>query len=120
MEATSPTCTKRFSMTPEELSDFRARGYAGPFMVYEPDEMKTMWRKERLRLLDRSKAVYNEEGAVSGATNISNYDRHLDSAFLADHICRREIVDRVISALGPDVLCWRTEFFPKYPGDEGT
>ena len=22
--------------------------------------------------------------------------------------------------LGPDVLCWRTEFFPKYPGDEGT
>ncbi|PHX45547.1 chemotaxis protein CheX, partial [Pseudomonas syringae pv. syringae] len=24
------------------------------------------------------------------------------------------------SILGPNVLCWRTEFFPKYPGDEGT
>jgi non-heme Fe2+,alpha-ketoglutarate-dependent halogenase len=29
-------------------------------------------------------------------------------------------VHRVRSILGDDVLCWRTEFFPKYPGDEGT
>ena len=57
---------------------------------------------------------------MSGNTNIANYDRHLDSAFLADHICRPEIVDRVTAVLGPDVLCWRSEFFPKYPGDEGT
>ncbi|MFH9663534.1 phytanoyl-CoA dioxygenase family protein [Streptomyces sp. NPDC017248] len=68
----------------------------------------------------RSMAVYGDEAAESGNTNISNYDRHLDSTFLADHICRPEIVDRVRSVLGPDVLNWRTEFFPKYPGDEGT
>ena len=24
------------------------------------------------------------------------------------------------SILGDDLICWRTEFFPKYPGDEGT
>jgi len=29
-------------------------------------------------------------------------------------------VDRVTAVLGPNVLCWRSEFFPKYPGDEGT
>ncbi|MDT0478346.1 chlorinating enzyme, partial [Streptomyces sp. DSM 41014] len=29
-------------------------------------------------------------------------------------------VERVASILGPDLLCWRTEFFPKYQGDEGT
>jgi non-heme Fe2+,alpha-ketoglutarate-dependent halogenase len=39
---------------------------------------------------------------------------------LAEHIARPEIVDRVSSILGPNVLCWRSEFFPKYPGDEGT
>ena len=55
-----------------------------------------------------------------GATNIANYDRHLDVDLLADHICNRRIVERLTSILGPDVLCWRTEFFPKYPGDEGT
>lgn len=109
-----------FAMTPDELRTFHTQGYFGPFKVYEIDEMKAAWRRERLRLMDRTNAVYQEEAASSGNTNISNYDRHLDSTFLADHVSRPEIVDRVTSVLGPDVLCWRTEFFPKYPGDEGT
>jgi non-heme Fe2+,alpha-ketoglutarate-dependent halogenase len=69
--------------------------------------------------MDRSAAVYQDD-AVSGNTNISNYDRHLDSEMLAAHVCAPEIVGRIRSVLGPDVLCWRSEFFPKYPGDEGT
>ncbi|MFJ3708261.1 chlorinating enzyme [Streptomyces sp. NPDC090053] len=109
-----------FALDAQQLADFHARGYAGPFTLYEPDEMKDIWRRERLRLLDRTDAVYQDRAAVSGTTNIANYDRHLDSDFLADHITRPEIVDRVSRILGPDVLCWRTEFFPKYPGDEGT
>lgn len=111
---------RQFTFSPEEFAAFHERGFHGPFTVYEPDEMKATWRRQRLQMLDRSMAVYGDGEAISGATNISNYDRHLDSAFLADHICRPEIVDRVASVLGPDVLCWRTEFFPKYPGDEGT
>jgi len=110
----------QFAFSPEELAQFHARGYYGPFKVYDVDEMKERWRRERLRLMDRSHAIYQDEWALSGNTNIANYDRHLDSPFLADHVCRSELVDRVCSVLGPDVLCWRTEFFPKYPGDEGT
>ncbi|MEU9252782.1 chlorinating enzyme [Streptomyces sp. NPDC048270] len=109
-----------FSLSEKELESFRTNGFFGPFKVYEPEEMTAEWRRERLKLMDRSMAVYGDEAASSGNTNISNYDRHLDSDFLAGHIGRRPIVDRVVSALGPDVLCWRTEFFPKYPGDEGT
>ncbi|ACU71507.1 chlorinating enzyme [Catenulispora acidiphila DSM 44928] len=108
-----------FSLTPEELDTFRRQGYFGPFDVYDPEEMRATWRRERLAMMDRSHAVYGTE-ALSGNTNIANYDRHLDMDFLADHIGRPQIVDRVVSVLGPDVLCWRTEFFPKYPGDEGT
>jgi len=111
---------RRFALTPDELARFHAQGYFGPFTVYEVDEMKSIWRRERLAIMDRGNAVYQDEAAQSGNTNIANYDRHLDSAVLADHICRPAIVDRVTSVLGPDVLCWRTEFFPKYPGDEGT
>jgi len=111
---------RQFAMTPEEQTSFQERGYFGPFKVYEIEEMRGLWKAERLRLMDRSKAVYQDELAQSGNTNISNYDRHLDSSFLAQHVCRPEIVDRVCSVLGPDVLCWRSEFFPKYPGDEGT
>lgn len=109
-----------FAPTADEVARFHEQGYLGPFTVYEEEEMKRLWRKERLRLMDRSAAVYDEGEAHAGNTNIANYDRHLDSAFLADHICRPEIVDRVSGVLGPNVLCWRSEFFPKYPGDEGT
>lgn len=111
---------RAYALSPAELDRFRRDGYFGPFKVYEPDEMKAIWRRERLRMMDRSHAVYEASGAASGNTNIANYDRHLDVQFLAEHIFRPKIVDRVTSVLGPDMLCWRTEFFPKYPGDEGT
>ncbi len=112
--------SQTFGLSPDELADFHQRGYAGPFTLYQPEEMRQIWRKERLRLLDRSAAVYPDATAAGGGTNIANYDRHLDNEFLAQHVCRPEIVDRVCSVLGEDLLCWRTEFFPKYPGDEGT
>ncbi|MEU6974484.1 MULTISPECIES: chlorinating enzyme [unclassified Streptomyces] len=110
---------KTFALSEEELAQFHRQGFIGPFTLYTPEEMKAQWRKTRLQLLDRSDAVYPDD-ALAGATNISNYDRHLDNDFLASHIGRAEIVDRVNSILGPDVICWRTEFFPKHPGDEGT
>ncbi|WP_093802465.1 chlorinating enzyme [Streptomyces sp. Wb2n-11] len=109
-----------FSLTPQELSQFHKNGFFGPFKVYEIEEMRKIWRTERLALMDRSNAIYQEEAAQSGNTNISNYDRHLDNDFLADHVCNPRITEKVAGVLGPDVLCWRTEFFPKYPGDEGT
>ncbi|MGW9299705.1 MULTISPECIES: chlorinating enzyme [Streptomyces] len=111
---------RRHALSAEEKADFDRNGYFGPFTVYSEEEMRAQWKRERLQLMDRSHAVYGEEAASSGNTNIANYDRHLDSAFLADHVGRPEIVDRVAGALGPDLLCWRTEFFPKYAGDEGT
>ncbi|WP_331744458.1 chlorinating enzyme [Streptomyces mirabilis] len=117
---TSSVQQTSFTPSAEEVAQFHERGYLGPFKVYEVEEMKRLWRRERLRLMDRSSAVYDEGDAKAGNTNIANYDRHLDSTFLADHICRPEIVDRVTAVLGPNVLCWRSEFFPKYQGDEGT
>lgn len=107
-------------LAPDELEQFHKRGFAGPFKVYEPAEITTRWRRERIRLMNRENAAYQLKKDDCEITNIANYDRHLDNDFLADHVCRPEIVDRVSSILGPDVLCWRTEFFPKYPGDEGT
>jgi non-heme Fe2+,alpha-ketoglutarate-dependent halogenase len=108
------------ALTPTEREIFRQQGFFGPFRVLDEDEMVDTWRSERLALMDRTNAIYTEEWAVSGNTNIANYDRHMDNDFLADLITNPRIVHRVASVLGPDVLCWRTEFFPKYPGDEGT
>lgn len=110
---------KPFTLDEKEMEHFERYGYIGPITIYEPDEMEQFWRTVRRNLLDRTHAAYPMD-AESGATNIANYDRHLDVDLLAEHVCNRRIVDRLTSILGPDILCWRTEFFPKYPGDEGT
>ncbi len=109
-----------FSLSPEELERFHRDGFIGPFDLYSEEEMERNLRALRPKLLNTKKAIYNSDGAMSGVTNLANYDRHLDIEFLARHITSPQIVDRVASVLGPDTLCWRTEFFPKYPGDEGT
>ncbi|XVQ06883.1 chlorinating enzyme [Spirillospora sp. CA-255316] len=109
-----------FSLSSEELAQFHRDGYIGPFDLYSPDEMERNLRALRPKLLNTKTSIYASDQALSGSTNLANYDRHLDIDFLAEHITRPEIVDRVASILGPDVLCWRSEFFPKYPGDEGT
>jgi len=114
------TAHAQFALTAAEQETFGKQGFFGPFKVLDEDQMVNAWRAERLMLMDRSNAIYTEEWAVSGNTNISNYDRHLDNDFLADLVMNRRITDKVASVIGPDVLCWRTEFFPKYPGDEGT
>lgn len=109
-----------FSLSRDELARFHRNGYIGPFDLYQKDDMERKLQALRPKLLNTKKAIYSQDQAVSGITNLANYDRHLDVDFLAEHITRPEIVDRVSSILGPDTLCWRTEFFPKYPGDEGT
>jgi len=113
------TSTQATISRAEELEFFKKNGYFAPIKLYEPEEMQRLWKTERLRLMDRSAAVYPHQ-VTSGNTNISNYDRHLDSQMLAEHICSPEIVGRLRPILGANILCWRTEFFPKYPGDEGT
>lgn len=111
---------RSFALTESELDDFNEKGFAGPFALYEPEEMNDHLARLRPKLLNTKSAIYSSRTGISGVTNIANYDRHLDVPFLSEHICRPQIVDRLASILGPDVLCLRTEFFPKYPGDEGT
>jgi len=108
------------ALSAEELDFFARNGYIGPLTIYTPEEMTELWRGVQREALDRSFAAYPEVAGEVGAPNIFNYDRHLDVDLLAEHICNRRILERVTSILGPDVLCWRSEFFPKYPGDEGT
>jgi non-haem Fe2+, alpha-ketoglutarate-dependent halogenase len=108
-----------FSLTDAEQEFFEENGYVGPFTLYQAEEMEQIWNKTRRQVFDRTHAVYDID-MQSGRNNIANYDRHLDVPFLAEHIARPEIVDKLKASLGPDILCWRTEFFPKYGGDEAT
>lgn len=105
-----------FALSEKEKEAFRRDGVIGPFKLYEPDEAAALYKRIRPQLFNRELAVYD----LPMTSPIANYDRHLDIDELSEHVTRPEIVGRVRSVLGPDILCWRSEMFPKYPGDEGT
>jgi chlorinating enzyme len=97
-----------------ERKKFDEQGFIGPFKLWEPEEMTSFWKSQRAALMDP------EKSARKIFDNPVNYDRHLDIGGLSKLISEPAIVRRMQAIIGPDVLCWRTEFFPKNPGDVGT
>lgn len=111
-----------FHLSPKELEAFHQKGYIGPFTLYTPEEMKEIFKDLRLKLLNTKSAIYHnpQENLPPNMASLFGYDRHLDVPFLAELIGKKEIVQKLTNILGENILCWRTELFPKYPGDEGT
>lgn len=97
-----------------DRKNFAEDGYIGPFTLWEPEEMTAWWKAQRKALLDPA------NNARKAFDNPVNYDRHLDVPGLSRLITEPEIVRRMQALIGPDIFCWRTEFFPKNPGDTGT
>lgn len=104
------------ALTSKQLVKMKKNGFIGPFDLYDPDEIKERYKEVRAQLFDRSNAIYD----LSNRSVISGYDRHLDIDFFSQHILRNEITEKVAGILGKNLICWRSELFPKYPGDEGT
>jgi non-haem Fe2+, alpha-ketoglutarate-dependent halogenase len=97
-----------------DRKNFAENGYIGPFTLWEPAEMTAWWKVQRKALLDPA------NNARKAFDNPVNYDRHLDIPGLSRLITEPEIVRRMQALIGKDIFCWRTEFFPKNPGDAGT
>lgn len=96
-----------------ERALFEKQGVIGPFKLWDSDQMTAWWKDLRRRLL-------TDADARPTFNNPINYDRHLDMEPLSKLVTEPALVKRFQNLIGPDVLCWRTEFFPKNPGDPGT
>jgi non-heme Fe2+,alpha-ketoglutarate-dependent halogenase len=105
-----------FALSSDEVAQFHRDGYIGPFDLYEPDEMERNLRALRPKLINTKTGAYTQDRAISGSTNLANYDRHLDIDFLAEHITRPEIVDRISSILGAGYLVLAHRVLPQIPG----
>ncbi len=95
----------------DRVQSFWKNGFLGPIRVYSPSEARELLHRIRTANTDREHILFD---------NQVNYDRHFDIPELSRHIGREQIVDVVRQLLGPDLLCWRSEFFPKFPGTAGT
>ncbi|KFX03242.1 chemotaxis protein CheX [Pectobacterium betavasculorum] len=97
--------------TAEQIEQFNRDGVIGPFKLYEPEEAKDILHRIRTKNIDTSLSIHQNE---------VNYDRHFDIAELSKHIGHPGIVKRVRALMGQNLLCWRSEFFPKFPGSAAT
>jgi non-heme Fe2+,alpha-ketoglutarate-dependent halogenase len=125
-----------YGLSEAEIRKFWEDGYIGPFDVISPEEMgaraEHMWG-----LWDAPSTTYppgsysfvgDSSGAGEGEMSNEEYatrglnarDKHLQDADLLDLYAHPAIVERVASLLGPDLLMWRSQFFPKYPKMGGT
>lgn len=104
--------TDEIRLTDEEVASFRANGFVGPFDLYDPDEAPGLWDRAKVEMVLSNNKPHN--------STVINYDRHLDCDTLSAHIGRPEIVGRLRSLIGDDILCWKTNIFKKDPGEAGT
>lgn len=127
----------RWRMSEAEISDFWDKGYSGPHTLMSPEEMGRLkdhmwglWEKpsstyppgtyDYVGSTDAAQSkgeMSNEDYAKKG---LNARDKHLEDPTLLDMYGHPAIVERVAQLLGPDLLLWRTQFFPKYPGMGGT
>lgn len=114
--------------TEADRATFERDGVLGPFAVMTPDEAAA--------LAARVQAGFErgfEGGDVLGADFEATLRRHgawdrqmagmhqgLRLPALREVLRRPAVADRLAGILGEDVICWRTQFFEKGPGAEGT
>ena len=96
----------RFALSDAEVEQYHRDGVLGPYPLLAEAEMEVA-----RRVIDREII-----GPAARDDHILHYhDRHLDHRSVC-RICRRpELIDRVASLLGPDLMIWRSNFQVKPP-----
>ena len=114
--SSSPLASElRFPLDAAEVEAYHRDGVIGPYRLVSPDQMEDM----RERIVDE----IITPGAGDDDSHVHYHDRHLDHETVC-RLCRGpELVDRIASLLGPDLLIWRSNFQIKQPlavasGDE--
>src|SRR5689334_4700247 len=102
-------------LSPEQERDYRERGYHYPIAAFE--------EKEAAKLCD-SFLVYfrqNEEqmgGLLPRERGFFMIDTHLFLRWVYRIISHPRVLDAVESVLGPNIMVWSSQWFPKFPGDK--
>ncbi len=98
-----PTTT---ALTREQVVQFHATGYLGPFAAMTPQEMASVRARIEAEVLPT--AGINPRNPLQS--------RHLDNRLVYDLISAPPLLDPIRSLIGDDVVVWASYFFNKEPG----
>jgi len=91
------------SLTPAQIAQFEAQGYLAPLPVMDAAEAHEL----------RATLEAIEAGMGGPLRGDIRHKAHLLFPFLADLIRHPAILDAIEDLLGPDLLCWNSNFFIK-------
>lgn len=98
---------RSFALSAAEVAEYNARGVQFPRPAVGPAAAQT--------LLGQFEALERREGGrISRSTN---HKPHLLLTWLAELIRHPTVLDQVECLIGPNILCWASDFFSKSPGD---
>ena len=95
------------SLTEDAIAHYREEGYLAPLPVIAEDEA----------LLLRARLETVEAGMGGPLRGDLRHKTHLLFPFLADLVRHPRILDPIEDLLGPDLLCWTSNFFIKEATD---
>ncbi len=98
---------KRFGLTAAEIAEYQRNGVLYPRPAVSAASAQDML--EKFEALEK-----REGGRLSKRTN---HKPHLLLTWLADLVRHPVILDQVEGLLGPNLLCWASDFFSKSPDD---
>ncbi|MCA9537481.1 MAG: phytanoyl-CoA dioxygenase family protein [Myxococcales bacterium] len=111
-----------------ERAAFERDGMLGPFRVMAPEEVEALTDEIRAGfatgfdgktvLGDPLKSVLQKHGAWTN--QMAGMYQALRMPALREVLRRPPVAERLAGILGDEVMCWRTQFFEKAPGAEGT
>ena len=96
-----------FQLTASETARYARDGYLFPYSVLDGDEVATV----------RARIEAFERGIGGRLPKELRHKPHLYSSTIDAIVRKPEILDRVESLLGPDILCWESVLFIKEPKD---
>lgn len=97
-----------YRLSEKEIGFFYDNGYLPPFDVHSEEEIRAFGEKI-LEARERESTIYGMR---------TDRDRHLEMPRMLALMRHPAVVERCAQLLGPDLLCWRSQFFYKGPGGE--
>lgn len=111
-----------------EIEQFEKTGVLGPYNLLSRQEAQNLYhysQKLHENNFDNIMMIGDEVSNVlkrnnAWSINYSGIFQALRYQPLWDLLASKEITQRLASLLGEDIICWRSQFFEKQPGAQGT
>lgn len=116
-----------FALSKEDINDFEKKGIYGPFRLIGEAEAEELFKHVNN---EYEKGTYHKNcplgqefvdalGKDPSINFVGLYSANYDNK-IKELLSRQEIAHRLKSLLGSKIKCWRSQFFQKLPGSDGT